>query len=261
METDNVIILASTLFPSTCLLAAAIVIAFHHDRQADIIILNQTVNPTPNYDILLQPPLVRICSSVCNHGLPEIHKLPGICQQQTAEDVADLNEESIPETRISTCPGTPVIALSLTTSSSSAESTPYVIQSPSPIAAPYLAKQLHRFQVVWRGIKRPSTPYPRSLTSNHTRNVNVCGESLVPDSDDPWESITPSAFLFISTFIPPRELHPDTPAPVNIPDLAYPSIVNWDQLVSPQPEDIPNEERSTPITEQPARSAWQQINE
>ncbi|PBK88537.1 hypothetical protein ARMGADRAFT_1084489 [Armillaria gallica] len=155
------------------------------------------------------------------------------------EDMAQSGKESIPETRINTYPGTPFIILSPSPSSSSAESTPYVVQSPSPVAAPDLAERLHRLQMVQRGLHRPSTPYPIATTRNTVRGISPVEPG----------SITPSAFLSISTFIPPHKPTPNTPAS----DVAYPTVINWDQPVLPQPETISREGRM-PIARTPTPS-------
>ncbi len=80
--------------------------------------------------------------------------------------------------------------------------------------------------MVQRSITRPPSPYPVVLTSDHTRSSNTA-ESTVYDSDNLWDTITPSAFLSISSFIPPREQTPEPP----IKDAEYLSILNWDQPI------------------------------
>ncbi|KAK0229057.1 hypothetical protein EDD85DRAFT_957470 [Armillaria nabsnona] len=178
---------------------------------------------------------------ICNHGSAEIHELPRLHGQQTTQDMAREDEDTISESRINTHPGTPIILLSTTTSS-----TPYVVWTPSLLPAPDLAKQLRRFQVVQRGIRRPPTPYPASTTNNN--------------------SITPSTFLSISAFILPREPTPK----ICIENAKYLSILNWDQPVpGSQYEQIPFNESSAsePYSQEPtpepvarpSQPPWQQI--
>ncbi len=208
MLTKLEIFLLATFFGiSTALFATAIVLAIlHHTGRIPRTYINQyNTHPTINYVLPQQPPLARIRSPIHHDRLSEIHELSSTRCQQKMEDVASMHE-SVPENRIDTHPGTPVILLSSTSSSSalSSESTPYVVRSPSPITPAELTERLHRFQMVQRGVTRAPTPYPCNLSGDHTRNV-PSSEPNAPDSDDCWDPITPSAFLSISTFILPRE--------------------------------------------------------
>ncbi|KAK0226754.1 hypothetical protein EDD85DRAFT_958514 [Armillaria nabsnona] len=80
------------------------------------------------------------------------------------------------------------------------------------------------FQMVQRSIRRPATPYLAATTSGNTRDVDAA-TPIAFDPDSLWDSITPSAFLSIRAFIPPREL---TPEP-HTENPEYLSILNWDQ--------------------------------
>ncbi len=133
LSTLETVLLATFFGITTALFVATIVLAIlHHYGWIPCTYINQyNANPTVNYVIPQQPPPARIRSPIHNHGPSEIHELSSICSQRTVEDVASM-DESIPENRIDTHPGTPVILLSSTSSSSvsSSESTPYVIRSP-----------------------------------------------------------------------------------------------------------------------------------
>ncbi len=244
LSTLETVLLAAFFGVSTALFVATIVLAIlHHYRWIPRTYINQyNANPTVNYVVPQQPPLARIHSPICGHRPSEIHELSGIRSQRATEDVAST-DESIPENRIDTHPGTPVILLSLTSSSSalSSKSTPYVIRYPSPIAAPDLAERLRRFQIVRRSIARSPSPYPINLSSDHTRVIPTA-EPAAFNPDNLWDSITPSAFLSVSAFIPSREPH--------IEDPDYPTIINWDQP-------IPYTE-SDPVSAT-IHSAWQEV--
>ncbi len=129
-STLEIVLLSVYLGISCALLGAAIVLVILHCyRENPCVYINQyNTRPTVNYVIPQQPPPARIRSPICSHRSSEIHELSSICSQQAVEDVVSSNE-SIPETRTNTHPGTPVIILSSTSSSSatSSESTPYVI--------------------------------------------------------------------------------------------------------------------------------------
>ncbi|KAK0229826.1 hypothetical protein EDD85DRAFT_956942 [Armillaria nabsnona] len=97
---------------------------------------------------------------------------------------------------------------------------PLSLSSPPPALSSML------FQVVQRGIRRPPTPHP-AAASNSTRDNNTAAAPAAFDPDAFWDTITPSAFLSISAFIPPREQTPE----IHVEDPEYLSILNWDQPV------------------------------
>ncbi|KAK0232074.1 hypothetical protein EDD85DRAFT_955906 [Armillaria nabsnona] len=210
LSTVKIILLSIYIGVSSALFGAAIILAIQfHCKRPSIYINQYNAYSTVNYVLLQQPPAARTHSPIHNNRSTEIHELPRLCSQ------------TIPESRISSHSGTPIIILSSTTSS-----TPYVIQTPSPIPAPDLAEQLCRFQVVQRSIRRPGTLYPATATSSNTRDIDTMAPATF-NPDTLWDSLTPSTFLSVSTFLPPRESIPEPCAK----DPEYPSIINWDQPV------------------------------
>ncbi|KAK0229548.1 hypothetical protein EDD85DRAFT_794036 [Armillaria nabsnona] len=86
--------------------------------------------------------------------------------------------------------------------------------------------------------RRPTTPYSISAASHSIRDIPA-----VFNPDNLWDTITPSAFLSVSAFIPPRERTPE----IHVKDAEYLSILNLDQPVpGSQSEQIPFDESSTP---------------
>ncbi|KAK0219466.1 hypothetical protein EDD85DRAFT_961205 [Armillaria nabsnona] len=116
-------------------------------------------------------------------------------------------------------------------------------EPPSSSSQPPPALPPMLFQVVQGGIRRPPTPYPTLTTSDGTGNNTTATAPITFNPNNLWDSITPSVFLSVSTFILPREPTPE----VHVEDTEYPSILNWDQPVpGSQYEQIPFDESSAP---------------
>ncbi|KAK0245354.1 hypothetical protein EDD85DRAFT_943759 [Armillaria nabsnona] len=113
---------------------------------------------------------------------------------------------------------------------------PPSLSSPPPPALPSMSFE-------------PPLPYPlQTLPSDFadSRCVRDNDTAAAPAAFDPdtlWDTITPSAFLSVSTFIPPRKSTPEN----RIEDPEYLSILNWDQLVpGSQYEWIPFDDTGAP---------------
>ncbi len=96
----------------------------------------------------------------------------------------------------------------------------------------------------WGSFCRSPAPQPVITIRNTVRCISPVEptRAITHDADNYlWGSITPSAFLSISTFIPPQEPNPCTN------DNKYPSILNWNQpILGSQYARVPFNESTTP---------------
>ncbi len=169
----------------------------------------------------LRPQPARLCPPLPLHIVPAINQLNHL-YSQCAQEMVQGNQDPVSEEGSTNPPGTPVIILSSTTSS-----TPYVIWTPSLLPADKLEEQLVQFWLSSSYFSRPPTPYPSIRTHSDIRDNRSTPPDTVFDPDDLWDSITPSAFLSISTFIPP----PPRPATHSLEQSNYPSHIDWDQPI------------------------------
>ncbi len=97
---------------------------------------------------------------------------------------------------------------------------PHVVQTLSLLPADKLEEWLVWFLLGLSYFSRAPTPYPDSTASICTRDNRAASFTPIFNPDNIWDSITPSAFLFVSTFLPPTSREP------NYQDSNY-----WDQPV------------------------------
>ncbi len=141
----------------------------------------------------------------------------------------------------------PVIVLS-----STASSTPYVVQSPSPSDSD-IAEHWVRFKLGHHS--RPITP--GGLASNYFGDtwIPTTAPPTLFDPDDLWDNLT----IPYSAYFPMRTGSSDYRTPP--PDAAnYPSINYWDQPIQNReltPKPVPAIEEPIAGPSQPHRSAWQ----
>ncbi|PBK94601.1 hypothetical protein ARMGADRAFT_1078489 [Armillaria gallica] len=126
------------------------------------------------------------------------------------------------------------IILSITSSSSS---TPYVIQSPSPLSEDVITEHHIQYELGASHPNHPITLYYGYTTSNKYARTPAVPSPTSLDPSDLWDNIT----IPYSAYFPTGTDSPDHRTP--LPDSAeYPSIIQWDQPIQNQeltPEPIP----------------------